>query len=236
MLLPWYVTGRLDAADRERVDRYVAAHPDMAAQLDLVQEEMGETIVSNEMLGGAPAGALGKLRAAIAAEPKRVTVASVRRSIWAEFARLLTAPTPRAVQWAGAAAVVLVVAQAAVIGGLVTSPRGPAPGSNGATQVAKGVPQGEAVTQMRPQSSARFRTASGQSGLGTRVQVRFADDATAAKLAAFLRSERIEIVSGPKPGGYFEVRVSKTVLSDAEREAAIAKLEAEKGLVKEVLK
>ena len=37
MLLPWYVTGRLDRADRARVEGYLARHPDVAAQLDLVR-------------------------------------------------------------------------------------------------------------------------------------------------------------------------------------------------------
>jgi anti-sigma factor RsiW len=221
MLLPWYVSGRLDAADHERVERYLEAHPDMKMQLGLVRDEQGETISVNEALRGAPAGALDRLREAISAEPKRLTLATAQRSIWNEMARLFSAPTPRAVQWAAAAALVLFIAQAALIGGLMSG--APIADGTGQPQVAQ--------DERRP-----YQTASGTRADGTRVQVRFAETVTADALASFLRAERLEIVAGPRPGGYFEVRISKDNLSQTERDAAIARLEAKPDVIKEVMR
>jgi anti-sigma factor RsiW len=50
MLLPWFVTGRLERADAERVEAYLACHPEMSRQLDLIREEMAETVGANETI------------------------------------------------------------------------------------------------------------------------------------------------------------------------------------------
>ena len=121
--------------------------------------------------------------------------------------RLFSVPTPRAVQWAGALVAAVVLAQAAVIGGMVGS---------------------------RP-TSPGIETASGGVEAGTRVLVRFAPGVTADKLAASLRRLRVEIVRGPKPGGVFEVRLSPQKLNAAERKAALERLKAEPGLIAVVI-
>ena len=56
MLLPWYVGGSLDATDRDRVERYLAHHPDLRRQLDLIRQERRETIQANEALPTSSAG------------------------------------------------------------------------------------------------------------------------------------------------------------------------------------
>ena len=239
MLLPWFVTGRLDAKDRARVGQYIEAHPDMRVQLDLIRDELGENISANEALGGAPAGALDKLRAAVAAEPKRITVAAVRQSLWNELTKLLSAPTPRAVQWAGAAAVVVLVAQAAIIGGLLTKPAGgPAGNQPQIAQRGTAPPQvaRREVTQPKKSAARRFSVASGTVTQGTRVLVRFVPNVSFDKIAKFLRSEHAEIVAGPKPGGFFEVRISTKKLSQSEKDTAIAKLKSALGLVHSVVR
>ena len=38
-LLPWYVTGKLDAAGCGRVETYMARHPEMRRQLVLIDED-----------------------------------------------------------------------------------------------------------------------------------------------------------------------------------------------------
>jgi hypothetical protein len=42
LLLPWYVSGRLDAADRERVEAHLAVCPECAAELDQEREFAAE--------------------------------------------------------------------------------------------------------------------------------------------------------------------------------------------------
>ena len=72
MLLPWYVTGRLDRADAARVESYLARHPQIAAQLDLIRAEREETVMANEALGvavGRCARSPDGLAAAGCAEP-----------------------------------------------------------------------------------------------------------------------------------------------------------------------
>src|ERR1700741_1281260 len=67
MLLPWYVTGRLDARDRAKVESYLASHPDVAAQLDLVRDEREQAILGNEARGAPSGGALDRLMASLPA-------------------------------------------------------------------------------------------------------------------------------------------------------------------------
>src|SRR5689334_24912984 len=65
MLLPWYVGGTLAADDRGRVERYLADHPELRHQLDLIREEQHETVTANEALPTPPAGALERLTASM---------------------------------------------------------------------------------------------------------------------------------------------------------------------------
>ena len=50
MLLPWYVTGKLDAADRTRVEAYLKSTPDLARQVDLIRAEQDQARRVNEAL------------------------------------------------------------------------------------------------------------------------------------------------------------------------------------------
>ena len=50
-LLPWYVTGRLDRAERSKVESYLRQHPDVAGQLNLIREERESAVNVNESLG-----------------------------------------------------------------------------------------------------------------------------------------------------------------------------------------
>ena len=105
MLLPWYVSGRLDAGDRARVESYLARDAGLRHQLDLVRAERQEAITANEALRTASAGALDRLMASL---PQRqpsladrlvVKHGSIRR--WPDF---FAAPTVRGVRFAAVAA------------------------------------------------------------------------------------------------------------------------------------
>ena len=67
MLLPWYATGRLDRADRAKVESYLARHPQMSAQLDLIRAEREQTVLANEALGSPSADARDRLMASLPA-------------------------------------------------------------------------------------------------------------------------------------------------------------------------
>ena len=49
-LLPWYVSGKLDAHSRARVERYVREHPEAKAHLTLAREESDATVTANEAI------------------------------------------------------------------------------------------------------------------------------------------------------------------------------------------
>lgn len=112
MLLPWYVTGRLDASDRARVAAWLARDAGLARQLALIEEERQESIGASERV----------------ALPGRALTASVmealpqpgvlqRASGWVDA--LLEMLSPRGLRFAAAAALVLIAVQAIGIGVLM---------------------------------------------------------------------------------------------------------------------
>jgi len=67
-LLPWYAAGTLRRRDRQRVADAAVADPLLARQLELVREELAETIHLNETLGAPSPRVADRLMAAIDAE------------------------------------------------------------------------------------------------------------------------------------------------------------------------
>lgn len=119
-LLPWYVTGRLDRADRARVDAYLGRHPEMRRQLAMIEDDRRTVIEANERI----------------AVPRSLSADAVLNRLPRDapglLARLVgplrtffTAPTATGVQWAAAAVALAFVVQGVVIGTL----SGPRPGT-----------------------------------------------------------------------------------------------------------
>jgi len=212
-LLPWFTTNRLDADEHARVQAYIDTHPDVRSQVTMVLDERHATVLNNEAISRSGHNGLEKLRQSIKEEKSLGDRARDQFSgWWTEIARLFTSPTPSAVRWAGAAAVVILVAQTAAIGSLMTD------------------------RTMTPQR--QFETASGQkavANIGARVLVQFNESANAAQIAAFLRSIDAEITAGPKPGGLFEVRLSKEKLSAEELKTKTRQFLENKDLIKLVV-
>jgi hypothetical protein len=117
-LLPWYVTGRLDRADRNKVESYLRRHPDVAGQLSLIREEREGAIHANESLGYPPSDMIERFMSSLPnAHPEA-------QGSLARFWTLFTAPTARDVRWAAAVAGFIIIAQAAVIAGFIFFPGG----------------------------------------------------------------------------------------------------------------
>lgn len=176
MLLPWYVTGRLDAADTARVAAYLERHPDIRSQVPLVREELRETVAGNEAIRARLASA--ETIIAGAASPMERMMTWMSRTVGGAR-RLFTAPTPGAVRWAAAAAAVIICLQAAVLGTLLSR--------DGSTF----------GTASRPGVEATQRAV---------AMIAFADNASAPTIARLLDEHRLRIVDGPLPGGFFGVR------------------------------
>jgi hypothetical protein len=206
MLLPWYVTGRLDAADAAKVEAYLAAHPRVARQLDLARAERDETVARNESLGFPSPGATARLMASLpAARPGRAALRAVRSGLQ-QIGELFVAPTANAVRWAAVAAAVLLAVQAVAIGTLLTERTG------------------------------SYRTAAGgQDREGITVLVTFAENAKAAAISQLLANFDASIVDGPKAGGVYKVRLRTEDRSPAAREALVRRLAERRDVVRAIL-
>ncbi|KAB2912184.1 MAG: hypothetical protein F9K29_20270 [Hyphomicrobiaceae bacterium] len=208
MLLPWYVTGRLDAKDRARVEAYLARDPAMRRQLDLIREEQAEDIGANEVLGTAPAGALERLMASLPERRPGLAQRVAAGRLYEAVVDFFTAPTARGVRLAAIVAAVLVLVQAAVITTLI----------------------------VRGDNAGAYQTASGQeTGEGIPLLVTFTDEARAPAIAGLLRDLDATIVDGPKPGGLYKIRVRTADRSEAASLAVQRRLTDRRDVVKSVL-
>jgi hypothetical protein len=206
LLLPWYVTGKLDPGDLAKVEAYLAAHPQFARQLDLVRAERDESVLANEAQGAPSAGATARLMAALpSARRAGAAWRALQRSLQ-QVGELFVAPTANAVRWAAVAVALVVAIEAGVIARLI----------------------GE--------RSDIYQTASGpQTGDGIAVLIVFADDARAPAISQLLADFDASIVDGPKAGGLYKVRLRMEDGSQAAREALMRRLAERRDVVRAVL-
>jgi anti-sigma factor RsiW len=208
MLLPWYVSGRLDAGDRARVESYVARDAGLRHQLDLIRAERQETVGANEALRTAPAGALDRLMASL--PPRRPSLAQrfTSSTIYQTVADFFAAPTVRGVRFAAVAAALLLLVQAAAITTLL----------------------------VRGEGGGTYQTASGQSDdKGVSALVVFTEDARLPAISRLLADLDATIVDGPKPGGVYKVRIRTSDRSDAARDALLRRFAERRDVVRSVL-
>lgn len=202
-LLPWYVSGKISAGDKARVEAYRRAHPEVEAQIALAREEADIVFADNSAIT-APRDALSRLQASLAQSPS-ARLNAAKQSVIDQIGAWLQSFTPRQLAYAGLAAALVVVAQAASIGSMLTQHSG----------------QG-------------FQTASGpeaSAGQGTFALVAFQPAAPAGTLSAFLADNGFKIADGPKAGGIFRLKLSDTALAAGDVDAAISKLKARSDLV-----
>ncbi len=203
-LLPFYANGRLTKAEMARVETALATDKDLAARLEIIREDMAETILLNESLGAASPRALDRLMAAIDAEPRRSPlVARAKSGIMAWLGGWLASQPPRRLAYAGAAAIAVIAIQGAVLTGLAVR-------SNQGFQTASAPP----VT-----ASERY------------VLVSFAPDAKASDIAAFFKRYEASVVDGPRANGFFKVRVGDASLTPAQLDGIAARMKTERGIV-----
>ena len=201
-LLPWYATGKLDAAARDLVERALQDSPELRMQLDLIRDEMSQTVAANEATAMPPAGATQRFMTMI---QENTRPRAARPNPFTEFMEWLGQFIAGPPRWAVVAALLAIVVQAAILGVLVAE-----------------------------RQSAGYQTATGgttASTEGTRVLVRFSDDATLADLGKQLAALDISFASGPKAGGLYTLRIGPDDMPPAERDRKIAALRASAGLV-----
>jgi anti-sigma factor RsiW len=205
-LLPFYANGRISTADRARVEAALAGDAELAQRLEIIREDMAETILLNESLGGPSPRALDKLMAAIEAEPQpRALLARTKGSIVAWFGNWIAAQPPRRLAYASAAALALIAIQGVALTGYVIN--------RGAT--------GGYETASVPGAAASDRY----------VLLSFAPDAKASDIAGFFKRYDASVVDGPRANGFFKVRVGGASLTPAQVDAIAARMKAEAAIV-----
>lgn len=198
LLLPWYEKGTLSSADMQRVEAYLAAHPELGSHLDLIREEIVETVAANEDIGMPRLEARNRLMERIASEAGAAPKRSAGFKEW--LSRFMPDGLSPALSIAAAAAVLIIAVQAVL---LVSVLSGGQPGDG--YRVASGGENGVPST-------------------GSFALIRFAGSAKADDIAELLRSVDGAIVDGPKPGGVFKISISAKVLPPEERDAILQKL------------
>jgi len=197
-LVPWYVAGTLRRRDRQRVAEALRRDADLARHVDLVREELAETIHLNETLGAPPPAVVERLMAAIDAEtdaaPKRLPGA-VAGWLTGFFANL----PPRTLAVAASFAVLAIALQAFMIVDIFTKPR----------------------------PSSEEAALSGTPRHGAFAMVRFAQAASAAEITKFLQSYQAALVDGPTEGGLYRVRIAMGALAKEEIGKIIARMRHE---------
>ncbi|OGT92738.1 MAG: hypothetical protein A2286_00970 [Gammaproteobacteria bacterium RIFOXYA12_FULL_61_12] len=201
LLLPWYAGGTLDSAESARVEAYLRLHPELNGQLDALREDREASIAANAAISGQTDAALERLMRDIAAEtPARLPPARLLDRLDA-FLRSLT---PEHLSWAAVAATLVILVQTGLLGILLW------PG---------------------PSDQVTYRTASGgQDERGVQVLIQFNPKVSLGAISRFLADHQAEILSGPKPGGFYQVR-----LQAGSDRASIDGLGGDKGLVLLVL-
>jgi anti-sigma factor RsiW len=198
-LLPWHAAGALSRAEARQVEEALANDPELARRFEMVRDEQGENVLLNESLGAPSGQAAQRLFAKINAEPARRKPLSL--SLGTRVSDFLASFSPRTLAWSASAAALAIVLQAGIIGGFLIKTGG----------------------------VAGFETASAPSSdTGTVVLMRFAPLASASDITQFLDDGKLQIVTGPMPGGIYRVRISATKLSKDELAAAVSKLESNK--------
>lgn len=195
MLLPWFVTRRLDAADTAKVEAYLVRDPAMRRQLDLIVEEQGETILANEAVKLPRGVSVARSMERLTAKSPTLQIKQAGVGLIERLRDFFVAPTATGVRYAAIAAALVIALQAATLGTLWSRDVGPTLAS-GKDQI---------VTT------------------GTFALVKFKDDAGAARIAEALAQLDMNIVDGPR-AGLFTVRLAAKVLPDGERDAKLAAL------------
>ena len=190
LLLPWYVNGTLEAAERAALDDHLAGCPRCRAELAR-EEGLAATLRAAEDVAPAPhpaqlARLLSRLDGAPRAERPRRRPAARLAGLWAG--------TPRPVRWAIAAQALLVLALAAV-----TAWRAGSVDFTGETAAVE-------------TGAAEFRTLSDDAPAATpagatRLRVLFAEETSAGAVRAILQRVGGRIVDGPSPLGVYTVEV-----------------------------
>jgi hypothetical protein len=209
-LLPWYAAGTLSAADTARVEAALAADATLRDELEIVRDDQDASLTLAEASPRPSARVLDALMKRVEAEPAKFAhVAARAKASFADWlGDKLSLLAPRTLAYAAGAAALALVVQAGVIGSAFI-------GSPPLFQTASHGPSGAGV-----------------SSSGTFVLVGFNAEATAGDMTRLLDQVRGTIIDGPRPGGFYRVRVGAPGMSQADLDQVIQTLRGQQGIVR----
>jgi anti-sigma factor RsiW len=202
LLLPWYAAGTLDRREAAQVEAALAADPALVERLEWVRAEFAQEIYINEEAASPADSNVKALFAKIDALPARRpgTLAASAPTFAERIAEFFAALSPRTLALSGAAAALVILLQAGVIGGILL--------------------KGGFETASMPANTPVN---------GSYALIRFQPQATAADIASFLAANKLSIVDGPSGGGgLYRVRVAETKLAKPELTDIVNKLQNDK--------
>jgi len=209
-LLPWYVNGTLSAEDHQRVKRYIAAHPEMESQLAALRDDQISDISANEIIHSDSETALQRLMNSIESEkPEMRRRTKSTNTIMSQVEVWVRSLSPTGLTLAAVTGAIVIIVQAGLL-----------------TMLLWYLPEGETV----------YRTASGgQESTEIKALVQFNKDAKLEDISRFLSKHQVQILAGPKPGGFYTIGFSADAVEKTSRLELLNKLSANKALVTLVL-
>jgi anti-sigma-K factor RskA len=199
-LLPWHAAGTLSRRDSDRVEQALASDRELARRYELVREELNETIHLNETLGAPSARAMEKLFSAIDAEAPVVKKASF--NVMGRLVELMSSFSPRTLAYAGTAAAIVLMVQAAVLTTMVVH---------------------------NQSGSSSIKLASHDTG--QRAVVRFSANASLSDVTRFLDVNQAAVVQGPIRGGLYEIQLASSPMPEGDFTRAIQRMKTESRIV-----
>jgi len=210
-LLPWYATGRLSPEEKTLVENALASDEELRRRLTLVEEEAADTIGLNESLRTPPAVAMDRLMAKIdlydAQHPKRAVFGG-KAMAW--LSETLSAVSPHTLAWSATAAAFVICLEAGLLTRLIAE-RHEAPG---------------------------FKTASLNTQTespGAYALVSFVGTVPLREITTFLLDHHAVLIEGPKPGGFYRIKIADENLSGDALNTKLAAFRAEKAIVSMIL-
>jgi hypothetical protein len=202
-LLPWHAAGTLSRRDAERVERALASDQELARRFEMVREELSETIHLNESLGAPSARAMEKLFAAIDAEGAIKRKPGFAFDLRTRVTEFFSAFAPRTLAYAGAAAALVIMLQAGVIGSMMLK-------SGNDINLASAPP-------MKVESVDLY--------------VSFVPKATTEEVTRFLHDHHAKIVDGPKGPGIYRLRFDADGPSKEEMVRVLKEMQQSRNIV-----
>jgi hypothetical protein len=203
-LLPWHAAGTLSRRDAERVERALASDQELARRFDLVREELSETIHLNESLGAPSARAMEKLFAAIEAEGGYKRKPGFALDLRTKVAEFFAGFAPRTLAFAGAAAALVILLQAGVIGSMVL--------------------KGDAGYGVASAPDVKVDSVD--------LLVTFVPQATADQVTKFLRDRHATIIDGPKgPASMYRLRFEASGAPKEETDRIVKDMQQSRNIV-----